>query len=100
MLLPRLYAIIIIIGGYLACKMIFKQWPLRKNQSEEETETVPGSIFMRILGFGIIIGQLIYIWIIFSKVFIIVDSISLIFLFVKIIFTGLIALMLYKNIKG
>jgi len=55
---------------------------------------------MWIVGFGIIIGQLIYIWFIFSRVFVMEDSISFIFLFLKIVITGLIVLLLYKNIRG
>ncbi|MCK4652977.1 MAG: hypothetical protein KAU01_00860 [Candidatus Cloacimonetes bacterium] len=99
MILPRLLAILIIGGGYLIWRAIFRKWPLRKNQPDE-SERAHESVFMWMVGFGIIIGQLIYIWVIFSKVFAMVDSTSFIFLFFKIVITGLIVLLLYKNIRG
>ncbi|MBC8415160.1 MAG: hypothetical protein ISS80_05360 [Candidatus Cloacimonetes bacterium] len=99
MILPRLMAILIIGGGYMLSRAIFSAWPLNKEQLEDK-ETKSISISMWIVGFGIIIGQLIYIWVIFSRVFATVESISFIFLFFKIVITGLIVLLLYKNIRG
>ena len=99
MILTRLMAILIIGGGYMLSRAIFSAWPLNKEQLEDK-ETKSISISMWIVGFGIIIGQLIYIWFIFSRVFVMEDSISFIFLFFKIVITGLIILILYKNIRG
>jgi hypothetical protein len=99
MILTRLMAILIIGGGYILWKAIFGAWPLNKAQLEDK-ETKSISISMWIVGFGIIIGQLIYIWFIFSRVFVMEDSISFIFLFFKIVITALIVLLLYKNIRG
>ena len=99
MILPRLLAILIIGGGYLIWRLIFKKWPLRKKQPDE-SERAPESVFMWMVGFAIIIGQLIYIWVIFSKAFYVSDSISFIFIFFKIIITCFIMLLLYKNIRG
>jgi len=99
MILPRLMAILIIGGGYMLWKAIFSAWPLNKERLEDK-ETKSISISMWIVGFGIIIGQLIYIWVIFSRVFATVESIPFIFLFFIIVITGLIVLLLYKNIRG
>lgn len=67
MLFPRILAIIIIGGGYLIVRSIFNRFPL----SRDGINYSPGSVLLSywFLAFLIIAGQMIYIWIIFSRLF-------------------------------
>jgi|GEM_PF-2006317 len=73
MIFTRLLAILIIGGGYLICKQIFTKWPLRRNLLEDK-ENRYFIISMWFIAFAIIFGQLTYIWIIFPKLFRIIDQ--------------------------
>jgi len=88
MLLFRILPILIIGGGFLICREIFRAFPLSKNTLENETnDTKVVSIW--IVSLFIIIGHLYYIYKIFSKVFSFFDSLViplLIGVFVAVMF--------------
>ncbi|MDP8201293.1 MAG: hypothetical protein P9M11_04060 [Candidatus Tenebribacter burtonii] len=93
MLLPRFLAILIIGGGYFVWNMIFQQYPLTKIY--EEKPFVAWGI-----AFAIIIGQLYYIWFIFSHLFSYGDSLFVFFLVIRIVISALILLLLWKKYRG
>jgi len=93
MLLPRFLAILIIGGGYLVWNMIFRQYPLKK-----EYEKKP--IIAWSFAFAVIIGQLYYIWFIFSHLFSYGDSLFIFFLVIRIVISALILLLLWKKYRG
>lgn len=93
MLLPRFLAILIIGGGYLIWNMIFQQYPLKKEYEEKP-------IMAWGIAFSIIIGQLYYIWFIFSRLFTYGDSLFIFFLVIRIVISALILLLLWKKYRG
>ncbi len=93
---PYLLAILIIGGGYMLSRAIFSAWPLKKEQLEDE-ETKSISISMWIVGFGIIIGQLIYIWIIMENFFSFVDPVRIPLFLIRFVVIGLYSFLLYKH---
>ncbi|RLC58137.1 MAG: hypothetical protein DRH89_01840 [Candidatus Cloacimonadota bacterium] len=73
--------------------MIFQQYPLKKEY--EEKPTIAWGI-----AFAIIIGQLYYIWFIFSRLFTYGDSLFVFFLVIRIVISALILLLLWKKYRG
>lgn len=90
MVFERLLAILIIGGGFFIWNAIFKAFPLRKEYEEKP-------LLAWMLGFLVIIGQLVYIYKIFSKLFVSGDSISIFLLVIIIVIFALITLMLWKR---
>lgn len=90
MLFSRLLAILIIGGGFLICRTIFKAYPLRKEYKEN-------AIFAWFIAFLIIAGQLYYIYHIFSKLFNYDKSIPIFLLVIIIAVFALITLMVWKK---
>jgi len=93
MLLPRFLAILIIGGGYLIWNAIFKRYPFRKEYKEKPWLAWISAIL-------IIIGQLIYIFYIFSKLFSFGEISPFILLFIKLIISALIILFIWKKYRG
>lgn len=90
MILERMLALILIGGGFLVWNAIFKAYPLRKEYEEKP-------LLAWMLGFLIIIGQLLYIYKIFSKLFNYTDSVPIFLLVIIIVIFALITLMLWKR---
>ncbi|MCF7793680.1 MAG: hypothetical protein K9M95_08135 [Candidatus Cloacimonetes bacterium] len=90
MIFERLLALIIIGGGFFIWNAIFKAYPLRKEYEEKP-------LLAWMFGFLIIIGQLAYIYKIFSKLFIYGDSVPIFLLVIIIVIFALITLMLWKR---
>ena len=93
MLFPRFLAVLIIGGGYLIWNAIFKRYPFHKEYEEKP-------ILAWMFGFLIIIGQLVYIYSIFSKLFSFEESTPIFLLVIIIVFSALILLLLLKRIRG
>ena len=75
MLLYRILPIIIIGGGFLICREIFRAFPLSKKTLEKETNDAK-VVSLWIVSLFIIIGQILYTVRIFSKLFSISDKIA------------------------
>jgi len=89
-LFARLLAVIIIGGGYLIWNAIFKAFPLRKEYKQN-------AVFAWFVAFLIIIGQLVYIYHIFSRLFSFGESTPIFLLVMIIVFSALIFLMIWKR---
>lgn len=96
MIFPRLLAILIIGGGFLICKQIFTKWPLRRNLLEDK-ENRNFIISMWSIAFAIIFGQLTYIWIIFARLFRIVDQTKIPYFLFGFLIIGFYALLLLRK---
>ena len=90
MIFPRILAILIIGGGYLIWNAIFKAFPFKKEYKQN-------AVFAWFVAFAIIIGQLIYIYYIFSKLFSFGESTPIFFLVILVVFFALISLMIWKR---
>ena len=93
MISQRFLAILIIGGGYLIWKEIFKKYPLN---NEYEKKPVGHWAF----AFLIIIGQLYYIWKIFSPLFGYGESTPIFLLVIVIVFLALFLLMILRRRRG
>jgi len=96
MIFSRLLAILIIGAGFLICKQIFTKWPLRRNLLEVK-ENRSFIISMWFIAFAIIFGQLTYIWIIFSRLFRIVDQTKIPYFLFGFLIIGFYALLLLRK---
>ncbi|MDO9578715.1 MAG: hypothetical protein Q7J16_12600 [Candidatus Cloacimonadales bacterium] len=93
MIFPRILAIMIIGCGYLIWNAIFKAFPFRKEYKQN-------AVFAWFVAFLIIIGQLIYIYYIFSNIFSYGESTPIILLVIIIPISALIFLMIWKRYRG
>ncbi|MFC1898000.1 hypothetical protein ACFLYJ_00345 [Candidatus Cloacimonadota bacterium] len=93
MIFPRILAILIIGGGYLIWNAIFQAYPFKKEYKQN-------TVFAWFFAFLIIIGQLYYIWFIFSKIFTYGDSMMIFLLVIKGVISALILLLVFKKIRG
>jgi len=93
MIFSRLLAILIIGVGYLIWNEIFKKYPFSK---EYDKKPVGQWTF----AFLIIVGQLIYIYKIFAKLFVYGESTPIIFLVIGIVFVALLLLMILRRRRG
>jgi LPXTG-motif cell wall-anchored protein len=93
MIFSRIFAILIIGGGYLIWNAIFKAYPFGK---EYEKKPIGQWTF----AFLIIIGQLIYIYKIFAKLFVYGESTPIIFLVIGIAFVALLLMMILRRRRG
>ncbi len=92
MLFDRLLAIFIIGGGFLIWNAIFKTYPLRKEYDEKP-------LLVWLIGFFIIIVQLVYIYFLFSGLLKYSDTIPFFFLVIIFAIIALIFLMLWRKYK-
>ncbi len=93
MLLERFLAILIIGGGYLIWNAVFKAYPLQKEYDEKP-------VLPWMFGFLIIIGQLVFIYKIFSRIFDYGESTPIFLLVIIIIISAFIFLMIWKKYRG
>ena len=93
MLFERLLAILIIGGGYLIWNAVFKAYPLRREYEEKP-------LLAWMFGFLIIIGQLVYIYHIFSRIFSFGETTPIFLLVIIIVISALIFLMIWKKYRG
>ncbi|RLC49936.1 MAG: hypothetical protein DRH79_08335 [Candidatus Cloacimonadota bacterium] len=93
MIIERLLAVLIIGGGYLIWHAIFKKYPISNDYEKKP-------IGQWTFAFLIIIGQLYYIWTIFSRLFEYGESTPIIFLVIGIVFIALLLLMILRRRRG
>jgi hypothetical protein len=99
MLIYRILPFLIIGGGFLICREIFKTFPLSKKTLEEETNDAK-VVSLWIVSLFIIIGQFVYIFKIFSKLFSFSDALTVPIFIGVIVFFIVISFIIFKNYEG